>query len=761
VLKGIANTGGGDSPEDPDRYGIVVALSHLSETLASAEVDTALDTAAETATALLRVPSAIVFIRTDGGELRSSGWAGVDGNDPLTEAAHEIALDALSSNAPVVITDTAAASAGGSRKLAEAGVASAICVLMRVNDNSVGAVVALSKVQRAFSPSDIELLHVVASHAALAAWRMSSTDEDAMARESSRDELIRLADRKIKDLSLLNQVSEAMSSTLDMEVLLDIALEQSLAAVGADGGSLMLISEDTGKLEIVAARGLAKKLVETTSQDIGNSIAGWVAAHGESVLVTDAHRDSRFSMPFFRDTITSSASVPLKIQRSVIGVLNVNTVKPDRIFDERDLELLATVCNQMAVAIENARLYARVNRRTQELASLLRISKTVTSTLNLDEVLHRLSDQMCSLFQLDVCVLLLMDEMSGRLRFGHGTGLKTRRKHAHYDLAAPIAARIRNSGKKVVLRDIEASDSLCTDIARSEGLKAVVGLPLKNQGKLVAMAIGFARQARVFTKSQRSILQPLGDLGGVAVENARTYRRKYKIAALLQQRLVPTGMPPMEGLDLGHKFLPAREVGGDFYDFVPLGPRSVGVIMADVAGNDVDAAEYTTMGKHVLRAYARECRSPAAVLSKTNDLICESTSAEMFISTFYGVIDLEFMTLTHANAGCEPGLLYRARDKSVTSLRADGMLLGIACGVSFDERRIELEPGDVLVLFTDGLTEAAASNRRFGSQQVMDTIAASAHLGAQMIADHIHDALIEFVHGRVADDVAMVVLKMR
>ncbi len=146
------------------------------------------------------------------------------------------------------------------------------------------------------------------------------------------------------------------------------------------------------------------------------------------------------------------------------------------------------------------------------------------------------------------------------------------------------------------------------------------------------------------SRSQRSIMQPLGDLGGVAVENARSYRRKYKIAELLQQRLVPKGMPPMDGLDIGHKFLPAREVGGDFYDFVGLGPGSVGVVMADVAGNDVDAAEYTTMGKHVLRAYAREFRSPATVLTKANDLICESTAAEMFISTFYGVIDLEART---------------------------------------------------------------------------------------------------------------------
>ena len=758
MLKGVAHASRDDLPED--RHAIVVALSQLSKTLTSAESDTAFATAAETAGALLRVGRAIVFVDFGADQLRVGGAFGGPISEELTAAAREVAREALTANAPLLIANAAAGLTSQARKLDKASAASVICVPMRVGETSVGAIVGLSDGLRAFSPGDIELLHVVASHAALAALRTSLASESAEAVLAKRDDLIRLADRKIQELSLLNQVSDAMSSTLDLDVLLDIALEQSLAAVGADAGSLMLISEETGRLEIAASRGLPKELVESTSQEIGKSIAGWVAEHGESVLVTDAHKDPRFDMPFFRDSITSSASVPLKSKSVVIGVLNVNTVRASRLFDERDLELLQTIANQMAVAIENARLYARIHRRTQQLGSLLQISKTVTSSLNLEDRLRRLGDEICKVFQLQVCVILLVDELSGRLRFGYGAGLRTRRKYVYYDLAAPIAWRVKETGRRLLVRDVNASPALASEVSLSEGLTSALGMPLRSHGKLIAVAVAFSREERTLPRSQRAIIGPLSELAGVAIHNARAYQQKYRIASMLQQRLIPSSIPRIDGLDIGHKFLPAREVGGDYYDFIGIGPSSVAVVLSDVSGSDVEAAEYTTMGKHVLRAYARECDSPAEVLTKTNDLICETTDAEVFISTFYGVVDIGNMKLRYANAGCEPAVFYMAADRSVSTLAADGILLGIRAGMTYEEREVSLDSGDVLVLFTDGLTEASEQGRRFGVESVMEIVARSARLRAQKIADRIHNGLMEFTRGRIGDDVAMVVLKV-
>ncbi len=601
MLKGLANTGGNDPPEDP--HGIVVALSQLSKSLDGDEAVPIFTAAAEMAAALLRVPRVIVFAQYDASGMDVAGSHGLDVDDGLVAGALAIARIAVLSCRPVFHPDPADKTSTLSQCLQGAGIPAAISVPMRVGEVSVGAIVALSSQPHTFLGSDVELLHVVASRAALATWRVDSIAAGELAADN-HEELIRVAERKIRELSLLNQVSEAMRSTLDLDQLLDIALEQSLAIVGADAGSLMLVNEETGRLEIEASRGLAQRLKKNTSQRVGKSIAGWVAEHGESVVVTDASRDDRFDMPFVRREITSSASVPLKTKGTVIGVLNVNTVHSEKTFDERDLELLGTVANQMAVAIENARLYARVNRRTNQLDSLLQISKTITSTLNLDEVLHRLSEEVCKLFQLDVCVLLLTDELTGRLRLGHGAGLRSRRTYVYYDLAAPIALRTLNQDRKQIVRDISRAPLLRTDISKTEGLKAAICLPLRNRGRIVGMAAGFARDTRSFAKSQLDIMRPLGELAGVAIQNARIYRKKYKIAEMLQQRLLPSNIPEIDGLDIGHVFLPARDVGGDYYDFVNAGRNRVGIVVADVSGSDVEAAEYTTMGKHILRTYA-------------------------------------------------------------------------------------------------------------------------------------------------------------
>lgn len=752
MLKGIAKAGDGDLPEE--RHRTVAALSNLSKILGAIEAGSTFNVVAETTATLLRVPHAAVFLDRKPECLFAAGST----NPELATAAFHVAQSAVRENVPVIVSNVPSQDDPSLRALGRAGIVSVVSVPMRVSRTNVGAVVAMSDVLRAFSPSDVELLHVIASQTALAAWRGAPAGAEKQAGKDA--ELIRLAQRKIQELSLINQVSGAVSSTLDIDELLDIAVEQSMLAVGADAGSLMLVNEETNRLEIVASRGLADKWVQRTSQQIGKSVAGWVAENGESVLVTNAHNDTRFRMSHFRDNITSAASVPLKSKGSVIGVLNVNTTHPERKFDERDLELLDTVANELAVAIENARLYARVNRRTKQLDSLLQISKTVTSTLNLEELMRRLTEEITKLLGLDACILMLVDDVSGRFRFGYGSGIKSRRKHLYFDLASPLAGWVDRNGKRLLVRDTQTSKLPELETANKEGFRSVVGLPLNNAGKLVGVVVGLARSPRTFARSQREIMRPLGDLAGVAIKNARMYRQKYRMAELLTQRLTPSSVPSVSGIDIGHKYLPAHEVGGDHYDFLPVGDGKLGIVMADVSGSDVEAAEHAAMAKHVLRAYAREHKSPAKVLSYANDFICEDTRAEVFISAFYGVLDLETRQFRHSNAGCERPIHYRPKGRVSSMLDADGILLGIHAGAKYQERAIDLVPGDVIVLYTDGLTEAGTGRERFGYDRVIETIRANARKTAQGVVDAVSDALFEFVNGRVTDDVAIVAIKV-
>ncbi len=758
MLKGVAKAGGND-PQD--HYGIVVALSNLSKTLSGAEEDSTFAAAADAGATMLRISRMIVYINDENGDLVTCGSVGVLSSSlDIFEVAHEVAAATLGSASPMIYPNSSIPNNEIVAHLKKVNLSSALGVPMRVGKINVGAIVALGSKARIFTQADIDLLHIVASQTALVVWKTKNQHLPPESISEDQDTLIQLADRKIQELSLVNRVSAAVSSTLNLEKLLDIALEQSMMSIGADVGSLMLINKDTNKLEIVASRGLAEKWVKKTSVKIGSSISGWVAEHGESALINNARTDHRFNMPLFRDQIHSAAAIPLKARGAVIGVLNISTRKPDRVFDERDLQLLGTVANQMAAAIENARLYDRVNRRTKQLDSLLQISRTVTSTLNLDDVMHQLCDEICQVFALDVCTLLLLDELSERFRFGHGCGLKTRRKYIYYDLSSPFALRVRRTGSKLLVKNIDASKALRTDISKNEGLKSAICIPIKHHGRLVAVITGFSREQRSLAQSQMDIIRPLAELAGIALHNARKYRQKYKLAAILQERLMPSLIPEVSGLDIGHKFLPARGVGGDYYDFIKFSESKIGIIVGDVAGSDVEAAEYTTMGKYVLRAYAKDYPSAADVLAKTNDMVCEDTRTEMFISLFYGIVDVECGKLRYASAGCEPAVLYKAKTKTVTSLAAEGMLLGIKRGTTYVEQEVDIEPGDILLMHTDGLPEAGVGNERFGTQRVYEIVRENVKGSAQTMVDNLYGALIEFGHGRISDDVAMVAVKV-
>ncbi len=736
----------------------VISLSRLSSaTTPDADIPSA--SLAETGSVLLHVTKTAAFVCGGDDDARLICCVGIETSNHLVDLAREIARVANAISEPVFLQNLSSRSSELARRLSAYGVESLACMPETLDGSATGIFVAMSEEARTFSNPDVEILRILAAQAVMEADIHGSNNSDDVP-ISDHDVLIDLAHRKIKELTALNRVSEAVSSTLDMEKLLEIVLEHGMAAVSADAGSLMLVNQENNKLEIVAARGISDKLVEEISQPIGQSIAGYVAKNGISVLVSDARRDDRFEMPAFRDEINSSASVPLKNRGQVIGVLNVNTTKSNHFFDERDLQLLETVANQMAVAIENSRLHARVTRRTSQLDSLLQISKTITSTLNLDEVLRRLSDEMCSLFAMDVCVILLVDSIRGRFRYGYGSGLKSKNRHTYLDVALPLASRVKHTGHRTMHADISGHRTLSTAISIQEGLKGAVSIPLRHAGKLVAVATAFSRSVSVFPQSVKDIAKSLPELAGVAIHNAGVYGRKYRIAEMVQSRLVPQGVQVGDRAEVGTKFVPAREVGGDYCDFIHYDEHKFVVVLGDVSGNDVEAAEYTLMGKHVIRAYTKGCDAPCDVLCKANAHIYEDTNPEVFISVFYGNLDLQEMTVRFGNAGCEPAILYRSTTNEAFTLNSDGIVLGIIPNAQFQEKEMKLISGDVMVMVTDGITEAGTTQERFGIGRVGEALAASSSMPAQNIADYIYESVMEWVDGPIHDDIGIVVIKI-
>ncbi|MEN6521835.1 MAG: GAF domain-containing protein [Armatimonadota bacterium] len=763
-MKGIARV---DGQEMADYQAVILAFSHLSDAVTSGHPPGGtLTAAAETGAVLLQADYGAVFVYDESsGVIEIAASYQIEPSARRTSIPGEAAIrECIERGSPVVVPNISIDKRKGMQALAKQGAVSLLAVPLKIGDRCCGAVAAMSGTLRAFSPPDIEVLSAVARQAAFAVWKSRLAgnilpDSDKRIISTSDIELIEVANRRIQELSIVNKISEAVISTLDLTRLLDLAIEQCLFAIGATVGSIMLLDEDAKTLTIKSAKGLPQKVVESASTAVGEGIAGWVAQHGKPVLVHDARQDPRFKMNRYRDDITSAMSVPLKARGRVIGVINTSTVELGRRFGPAEVEFLSTMANQVALAIDNAQLYERLNRRTTELSALLQMSEAITSTLELHEILSLLSEKFMSVPNADAGVLLAYDADTGRFRCLDGHGLRKRdRKSAYLQLALPIAKDALAAGGALCC-ELSRNSPYASDEAELEGLISAVCSPLTAAGRVVGVVGIFSRKPRAFSQAEIVMLGAFAKLAGVAIHNALIYKHKYDIAHTLQFQLVPTVPLTAEGLDIGHKFLPAHEVGGDYYDVINVAPGKVGIVIADVTGNSVPAAMYISMGKHVLRAYAVEDNPPADVLRRLNRFACEETQPDVFISLFYGIFDASDRSFRYVSAGHEPPILVR-QNGSMERLQADGLLIGIEPDVEYEEKEISLNSGSTLVLFTDGVIDSAARDSRFGTSDITEVVTNSPLKSAQELADNIYTRLMDTSAAETHDDVALIVLKV-
>jgi len=240
------------------------------------------------------------------------------------------------------------------------------------------------------------------------------------------------------------------------------------------------------------------------------------------------------------------------------------------------------------------------------------------------------------------------------------------------------------------------------------------------------------------------------------------FEREIEIAAHVQRSILPTAPPSISGLDIAGVSTAAREVGGDFFDYVHLGDNSLGTTIGDVSGKGLAAALFTLQSKNVIHAFAIDNFSPADVLRKANSVMYDDYSrAEMFLSAFYAIVDLPSKLLRYASAGHNPPLLLKA-DGTCSFLNSTGSLLGIFSDLAIDEEATDLARGDVLALYTDGVSEAKShSGPQFGCKRLTEKLREYHDLPAHEIADRILQDVASHT-GRIHfDDATLVVIKVQ
>lgn len=244
-------------------------------------------------------------------------------------------------------------------------------------------------------------------------------------------------------------------------------------------------------------------------------------------------------------------------------------------------------------------------------------------------------------------------------------------------------------------------------------------------------------------------------------ETLERSRSELRIASDIQRSFLPEHIPPLEGFDLAATSIPAMEVGGDFYDFIPGQSGKLGMVIADVSGKSIPAALFMALSRTIVRANATHHQRGTEILQDANDMIAADSRSGMFVTLFYGVIDERARDLVYANAGHPPPLIFRGSTDTFEELEVTGVALGALCGMMYEERRVKLLSGDVLVLYTDGVTEALNKEmEQYGTGRLCSIVRRAHHLTAQGIMESILEDISSFSDARAQfDDITMIIAK--
>ncbi len=411
-----------------------------------------------------------------------------------------------------------------------------------------------------------------------------------------------------------------------------------------------------------------------------------------------------------------------------------------------------------------------LRRRLEELSLLYNLSTQLTGQRDLQKVLNFAAKAASDALQTKAASIRLLDPDTSelRLRAGHGLSEEYLQKGPIRLVSAQVMQDAL-SGQPVYVEDM-ANDSrvIYPDEAQKEGLVSMLCAGMVYQGKQIGVVQVFSDQIRRFSQFEHDLLRAVAQLLAGAIENARLaeqqmeamrVQRQLQVASSVQQRMLPSKVPSLPGLELSARFVPCFELAGDFYDFIELN-KAIGLVIGDVVGKGLAASLLMASVRASLRAYTQDVYDLDEIISRVNDNLVRDTLDNEFATLWYGTIDLQTRRLTYCNAGQEAPLLLRGDE--IIPLDVGGMLIGVSPGEAYQKSVIDLKPHDRLVLYTDGLTDAMNfEGNKFGKQRLIQAMRSAPEPTAKSMLNHVLWEMRRFVGLKEAiDDVTIVTLRV-
>jgi sigma-B regulation protein RsbU (phosphoserine phosphatase) len=469
------------------------------------------------------------------------------------------------------------------------------------------------------------------------------------------------------------------------------------------------------------------------------------------------------------------------VEERVRGGMGLHLMRNVMDVVEWDTQTSQGEVNRLHLVKTIQRMQAGVHRpsKGRELSAIRAVSQVLTTTIELDHLLRLIIDKLVETLDVERCTIFLVDEERQELysrMLVDGSGLLS---EIRLKIGEGVAGHVAATGEHLMVTDADLDPRHVRLFDQISGFhtRTILSVPMYNpQQKIIGVVQLLNKKAGPFTSRDERLLSVMATQAAISIENARLYENEIEqrlvdqelsTARNIQTSFLPQTIPEVDGWDIDAYWRPMLSVAGDYYDFYPLADGRLAVLIADVSGKGVPAALFMALSVTVLRFAMGLGFSPSELLYRANDAILADQRSTMFATTFVTYLDITSGLVQFASAGHNPALLYRAKyavdteDYHCEYLDAEGVALGVFQEVNFEEQYRQMEAGDILVLYTDGITEILDANgEEFGEERLERLVVKNASCTAREIKDMLVKAVSAYSQdGTPYDDETLVIVK--
>jgi serine phosphatase RsbU (regulator of sigma subunit) len=554
-----------------------------------------------------------------------------------------------------------------------------------------------------------------------------------------------------RQLARLYPLALHLGASLDLDEVLNCALQETVEALNATRGVILLHGTDDPRPLDYAVRGMDARVLDTPAFDEIRRI------------VEQVERERRTFQNPADSEAPSILCTPLHLNETPLGTLYLDRAQPAAPFHAEDRELVEAIAATAAVFLHNARLYRRAARAALELRRLYDTSLDITRQLDIDKLLDLIIRRAAELLHGDSGNFYFYDEKADELVPSAPYGQHVVEPVYVLKPGEGATGRVFLTGEPLIVQDYDTWEGRSPKIPLGRYAR-VLHVPVKRGASVLGvMSVNRSRADPPYNEDDVRLLSLFANQAAIAVENTRLVQvaidkarieRELQVAHQVQSSLIPRATPQIPGWEFSTRWRPARQVSGDFYDFVRLSDGRLGFVIGDVAGKGMPAALVMATTRALLRGPIYRGSPPGQVLEYANELVLPDIPPKTFVTAFYAILEPETGRLQYANAGHNLPLLSNAGN--IGPLRANGVPLGLMPGMRYEEKEITLARDDMILFYSDGLVEAHNSQREmFGIPRLVQSLGRA---GKQDTIDRLLAELAAFTgpDGEQEDDITLV-----